>query len=261
MDHSNPNAFGVDTIMSQTDTGPLRDRNMPLTPESNPPSTTPVTAPVTIVRGYRPDVLGRCLEMHLDYYSKAKGWGCAFEAGLAGTLSNLLTRLDKPINEVWSAVQYNPALQMERIVGVIFVDGEYLPSSQGGGRVPAQGGEQQGGKGELSEKGGERAAHLRAFIVDESARGLGVGRKLLHAAMEFVRDEVGFSECHLFTMRSLSQARGMYEKQGFREVGEEWTDRYGNGTVVIEYVWHSDRQTPGEEQQQKEQTVVEEVQG
>ncbi len=60
----------------------------------------PVEAMV-IISGYRPGLLGRCLEMHMNYYSRTVGFGVSFEAQLATGLGELLNRLDSPKNEVW----------------------------------------------------------------------------------------------------------------------------------------------------------------
>ncbi|KAK0703810.1 acyl-CoA N-acyltransferase [Lasiosphaeria miniovina] len=191
---------------------------LPSTPEQTPrasPEPTlglrsppPPAAAVTIVPGYLPGILGRLLEMHMAYYSREYNWGSVFEAGLGAAMSNLLTRLDHPRTQAWSAVQGG------RIVGTVAIDGQYP------GYDPD-------------------VARVRAFIVDESTRGLGVGRKLMAAAMQFLRD-VGFRECRLSTMRSLTVARAMYEKEGFRIFSETWTNRFGNGHMEMEYLWRRD---------------------
>lgn len=124
---------------------------------------------VIIINGYRPGLLGRCLEMHLQYYSRAVGFGVSFEAQLATGLGELLDRLDSPRNEVWVVTNGT------KIYGTIFIDGEGL---------------------------GENKAHLRAFIVDDTLRGRGFGRKLVEKAMAFADDQA-FTETHLYTFRGL----------------------------------------------------------
>ncbi|KAK4154040.1 hypothetical protein C8A00DRAFT_14801, partial [Chaetomidium leptoderma] len=170
---------------------------------------------ITIVPGYRPGILARTLEMHLDYYYPRTGWAREFEAALSIGLGDLLNRLDKPVNQVWSAILTTPAPDpqtpaVERMVGVVYIDGE------------------------SSGKAG--VARLRAFIVDGSARGLGVGNKLFAAAMEFVR-RTGFRECELSTLRDLTVARGLYEREGFQETGETWFEGFGKGVMELGYVW------------------------
>jgi ribosomal protein S18 acetylase RimI-like enzyme len=182
------------------------------------PTATPEPPPaptIAIVPGYRPGILARTLEMHMEYYYPRYEWGCQFEAGLSSSLGNFLTRLDKPVNQVWAAVLTTPGRDpqtppVERVVGVVYVDGE--------------------------NSGVDGVARVRAFIVDESTRGLGVGKKLLGAAMAFVR-QTGFRECHLSTLRSLTVARGLYEREGFKEAGEKWFEGFGKGVYQLAYVW------------------------
>jgi DNA-binding MarR family transcriptional regulator len=124
---------------------------------------------MVIISGYRPGLLGRCLEMHMQYYSRAVGFGASFEGQLATGLGDLLTRLDSPKNEVWVVTDGT------NIYGTVFIDGEGL---------------------------GENKAHLRAFIMDDALRGRGLGRKLIDKAMAFVDDQA-FAETHLYTFRGL----------------------------------------------------------
>jgi len=102
---------------------------------------------IEILKGYRPGVVSRCLEMHISYYSQAHGFGAEFESGLAKGLGDLCERLGRQGNEVWYAVRVGSG----EIVGTVWVDGEDL---------------------------GEGKAHLRAFVVGEGVRGEGVGRKV-----------------------------------------------------------------------------------
>lgn len=147
-----------------------------------------------IVQGYRPGLLGRTVQMHATYYSRAVGFGSAFEARVAADMATFLLRLDNPCNAIWSAVLEG------QVVGTIAIDGEDL----GGG-----------------------AAHLRWFIVDDGLRGAGIGRALMAAAMGFV-DASGFTETRLWTFRGLDAARRLYERAGFALVeekpGRQWGD-------------------------------------
>jgi len=209
-------APGVDALVQSMPAQTRSNEALP-TPEATPatppgPSQTPTIA---IVPGYRPGILARTVEMHLDYYYPTNGWGLEFEAALSTDLGDLLKRLDKPITQVWSAVSSTPARDplappVERIVGVVYVDGEVHQE--------------------------EGVARLRYFIVDESTRGLGVGKKLFVAAMEFIK-ESGFRECRLSTLRTLTVARKLYESVGFEEVGESWFDTFGTRTLELHYVW------------------------
>ncbi|KAH8883938.1 hypothetical protein GQ53DRAFT_406233 [Thozetella sp. PMI_491] len=187
---------------------PVRETSSLLLPTAAP-SPPPSERQVTIVSGYRPGILGRTLEMHLDFYSGAVGWGAKFEEYLSSKLSGLMTRLSNPLNEAWCAIE-TTAEGRERIIGTIYIDGESL--------------------------GEEGVAHLRAYVMDDAARGLGLGRKLFDSAMQFVRDS-GFRECRLWTMRSLVVARRLYEGAGFKLVNEFYTEEMGNGIWSMEYHW------------------------
>ena len=157
---------------------------------------------MTIVSGYQPGILARAIDMHMLYYSRTVGFGRAFEHSLASGLGDLLSRLDHPGNGVWAAMEGN------RIVGTIFIDGQDL---------------------------GANKAHLRAFIVDDHVRGSGVGRRLLDQAMGFV-DIRGFEETHLWTFKGLDAARTLYERVGFGLAKEAPGRRWGEETVVQLFV-------------------------
>lgn len=143
--------------------------------------------PVEIVEGYRPGVVARITGMHADYYAREYDFGQRFETVVAGGLVEFCPRLESPRNAIWTAWQAG------EMVGSVAIDGEDL---------------------------GKDAAHLRWFIVDDGARGAGVGRKLLQAALAFV-DEQDYAETQLWTFSGLSAARHLYEALGF-ELAEEW---------------------------------------
>ncbi|KAK5652588.1 hypothetical protein OQA88_10349 [Cercophora sp. LCS_1] len=186
------------------------------TPDISQP-TSPVLTPAASVRiqpGYRPGLLARTLELHMAQYHESVGWGMEFETELSAQLSRVINNLDKPVNEVWAAVETMPLADgkvAERILGMIYVDGE------------------------IQDR--ENSARIRAFIVDESARGFGLGRKLVDRAMAFVREQ-GFSECRLSTMRQLCAARKLYEDYGFKVDWEKPVVAFGVEVPAMEYIWN-----------------------
>lgn len=147
----------------------------------------PRVADVTIEAGYRPGIIGRCAAMHGRYYSRTVGFGWFFEAKVAAGMAEFAARLDRPGNQVWSAVRAG------EIVGTIAIDGEDL---------------------------GTGNAHLRWFILDDGMRGGGIGRRLLGEALDFC-DRQGFPAVELWTFAGLDAARRLYESFGFVLV-EEW---------------------------------------
>jgi len=147
---------------------------------------------VEVVAGYRPGLVARVTEMHVNYYAREAGFGQRFETVVAGGLAAFCDRLDAPVNRIWAAVQDG------RIVGSIAIDGvDYGPNN----------------------------AHLRWFIVEDGLRGLRVGRRLLESALAF-SDARGFAETHLWTFAGLDAARRLYDMNGFvlaeERVGNQW---------------------------------------
>lgn len=148
--------------------------------------------------GYRTGALGRCAEMHARFYARTVGFGRTFEAIVAAGLAEFCGRMDRPCNQLWTAVRDG------RLVGTVAIDGEDM---------------------------GAGTAHLRWFIVDDEARGTGAGRRLLSAAIAFCEQQ-RFDSIQLWTFRGLDAARRLYEAEGFaltqERPGRQW------GTDVLE---------------------------
>ena len=64
-----------------------------------------------------------------------------------------------------------------------------------------------------------RSARLRFFILDDSLRGRGLGRRMLAAAMQFCR-ETRCERVYLTTLPNLDSALHLYREQGFAQVSE-----------------------------------------
>lgn len=155
-----------------------------------------------IVRGYQPGIIARITQMHALYYSRTSGFGQHFESVVAKGLAEFCDRLANPGNAIWVA------MQGEQIVGSVAIDGEDL---------------------------GNNNAHLRWFILDDGARGGGLGRKLLAAALAHV-DECGFDATHLWTFSGLHAARHLYESHGFSCVEETPGSQWGREVMEQRFV-------------------------
>ena len=95
----------------------------------------------------------------------------------------------------------------------------------------------------IAEKNGERVgsvfltrksdvtAQLRMLIVEPSARGLGLGRRLVAECVGAAR-ELGYQRIGLFTSRGLDSARRLYEVEGLRLVSEKEEDVWGRTHVA-----------------------------
>lgn len=169
------------------------------------PTTGETAAPVEIFTGYRPGLIARITEMHIDYYARSAGFGRAFEAVVAGGLADFCNRLDHPDNEVWTVTRSG------RILGSIAIDGQDL---------------------------GAGIAHLRWFILDDRLHGAGLGRRLMAQALAFT-DARPFLRTDLWTFDGLSAARHLYEAHGFalaeQRPGDQW------GREVLEQRFTRDR--------------------
>ncbi len=86
-----------------------------------------------------------------------------------------------------------------------------------------------GDSGAVGIKGGpiEGTCELKRFFVDESARGLGVGRALLAAAVEFAV-AAGHQRMLLDTKADLTSAIRLYESVGFRVIRPYWDNPVPN---------------------------------
>ena len=154
----------------------------------------PAIAPsISVVHGYATGAIGRIAEMHATYYARHAGFGRFFETKVAREVAEFCSRLDHDANGLWLAKQG------ERIVGSIVIDGE----------------------DDVQE-----SAHLRWFIMDDSVRGLGIGRKLMTSAMEFCAHR-RYDTVVLWTFKGLDAARHLYESFGFHLAEETRAAQWG----------------------------------
>lgn len=159
-------------------------------------------AAISIQTGYRPGIMARITELHALFYARTAGFGQAFESVVAAGLAEFGYRLGNPKNAIWTAIQDG------QIIGSIAIDGEDM---------------------------GAGKAHLRWFIVDDSARGSGVGKQLLDTALAFV-DAQRFTETHLWTFSGLEAARHLYESRSFSLAEERPGSQWGSKVLEQRFV-------------------------
>ena len=163
---------------------------------------------ISIQKGYLPGAIGRVVTLHGSYYSRHWGFGVVFEAKVARELSEFMDRYNDERDGFWTA-----SVDGE-VEGAITIDG-----------VDADG----------------HGAHLRWFVVSEAVQGLGVGRQLMKAAMDFCKSK-GYGRVYLWTFEGLLAARSLYETAGFELVeehrGRQW------GTEVNEQRFELSRMSP-----------------
>ncbi|SHF66371.1 DNA-binding transcriptional regulator, MarR family [Kaistia soli DSM 19436] len=166
------------------------------------PVTPRAAAATEIVAGYRPGLVARITEMHALYYARTAGFGRRFESMVAGGLAAFCDQLDAPGNDVWAAIQD------DRMIGSIAIEADVAEPS---------------------------VAHLRWFIVDDTVRGGGVGRRLLATALGFA-DVHDFAETNLWTFGGLHAARHLYEQNGFVLAEERRGSRWGSEVLEQRFV-------------------------
>lgn len=152
--------------------------------------------------GYRSGLVARVTELHSQYYREFAGFGLQFEAAVAAGLADFVTRLDNPMNQIWTIDQDG------EVLGSIAIDGEDL----GGG-----------------------TAHLRWFIVDCSLRGKGLGKELIQAAIDHCRKN-RFSRIALWTLPGLSAAQKLYRSEGFEQTEVRQGAQWGESAEELKFV-------------------------
>ncbi|MGQ0650815.1 MAG: bifunctional helix-turn-helix transcriptional regulator/GNAT family N-acetyltransferase [Betaproteobacteria bacterium] len=145
----------------------------------------------TTLRAHRPGDMGWVIERHGALYAQEYGWDERFEALVAGIAAKFIDELDPERERCWIAERGG-----ER-VGCVFL-----------------------------VRQNAAVAKLRLLIVDPSARGTGLGRRLVEACIAFAREK-GYRKLVLWTQSNLAAARAIYRKTGFKLVKTEKHDSFG----------------------------------
>jgi DNA-binding MarR family transcriptional regulator/GNAT superfamily N-acetyltransferase len=158
---------------------------------ADPPS------PAYVIRPARPGDMGWMVHRHGVLYAEEYGWDERFEGAVASIVAEFLRHHDSRREQCWIA---------ERGDGVIIGSVCLVARS-------------------------ESVAQLRLLLVEPSARGLGLGRRLVRECIGFAR-QVGYTTVTLWTNDVLRAARRIYESEGFRLVSTEAHERFGPPMVA-----------------------------
>jgi GNAT superfamily N-acetyltransferase len=152
-----------------------------------------------LLRPPQPGDIGWVVARHGAIYAHEYGWDLTFEGLVASIAGRFVERFDAKREACWIAERNG------QNVGCIFL-------------VQA--------RDEKSDKPDRGVAQLRLLLVEPSARGLGVGARLVAECERFGR-QAGYRRIKLWTQSILLAARAIYAKAGYRLVGTEPHHSFG----------------------------------
>lgn len=147
--------------------------------------------PPYVLRAPRAGDYGWVVERHGALYAREYGWDERFEALVAEVVAGFIRNFDPARERCWIAERRG------QNVGCVFV-----------------------------VRKSEMVAQLRLLLVDPSARGLGVGKRLVRECTEFARAK-GYRSIVLWTNSVLDAARHIYQAEGYRLTSEETHNHFG----------------------------------
>jgi len=148
-----------------------------------------------LLRTHQPGDMGWVIHRHGVLYAEEYGWDERFEALVARIGAEFVDKFDAKRERCWIAERDGA------IVGSVFL-----------------------------VKKSDRVAKLRLLLVEPSARGLGIGARLVEECVRFAR-QARYRKITLWTQSILDAARGIYRKNGFRVVKRERHASFGHKLV------------------------------
>lgn len=147
------------------------------------------------LRSHLPGDMGWITHRHGVLYAEEHGWDESFEALVAQIVAEFINNYKPSKERCWIAE----------------MDGEIVGSV-------------------LLVRVNDDVAKLRLLLVEPKARGLGLGTRLVEECIRFAR-QCGYEKIVLWTQSMLLPARHIYDKAGFKLVGEEKHQSFGHDLV------------------------------
>jgi GNAT superfamily N-acetyltransferase len=147
------------------------------------------------LRALRPGDIGWVIHRQGVLYYEEYGWDERFEALVAEILARFIQKFDAKRERAWIAERDG------EIVGAIFC----VTKSP-------------------------TVAQLRLLYVEPTARGLGIGTRLVDECVDFATG-AGYRKMSLWTNSVLDSARRIYQRKGFRLIKEERHRSFGKNLV------------------------------
>jgi DNA-binding MarR family transcriptional regulator/GNAT superfamily N-acetyltransferase len=157
----------------------------------------PPDGPAFTLRTHRPGDMGMVVSLEGAAYVDQFGWDGTFEALVARIVADFIANFNAKRERCWIAELDG------RHVGHIFLV-----------QHPEQ----------------KETAKLRLLYVDPSARGMGLGQRLVSECIAFAR-AAGYARITLWTQSILQSAHRIYQSAGFRLVREEPHRSFGQDLV------------------------------
>jgi DNA-binding MarR family transcriptional regulator/GNAT superfamily N-acetyltransferase len=155
------------------------------------PEAAPLSDKSYTLRDHRPGDMGWIVHRHGVLYFQEYGWDERFEAIVARVVADFIDNFDPARERCWIAERNG------EIVGSIFVVVKT-----------------------------KTVAKLRLLLVEPSARGLGIGSRLVDEVINFAR-AADFKKIELWTHPELISARKIYKAAGFELISEDTHHLFG----------------------------------
>jgi DNA-binding MarR family transcriptional regulator/GNAT superfamily N-acetyltransferase len=155
----------------------------------------PSSAPIVSLRDPMPGDIGWIIHRQAALYTEEYGWDWTYEGLIATICGNFVKDFDAENERCWVAESDGA------IVGSVFL-----------------------------VRKSPKVAQLRLLYVEPSARGLGIGSRLVRACIDFARAR-GYRRMTLWTNDILVSARKIYQAEGFVLTKEEKHHSFGRDLV------------------------------